>query len=157
MIHLYLRSAWSLRAIFLYVREGALGGEGYAVQICVRICSGLRIYDFLNALMEVVELGRSPSNRQNLPPAAFAGHIGAFAIHGSGLALGNVLLPSCWGVGRALRKSNILHSHKYTHISAPHTQPTLWRSFGACGNKLPARLGGGALYATLAGKGCMEQ
>lgn len=22
---------------FLYVREGALGGEGYAVQICVRI------------------------------------------------------------------------------------------------------------------------
>ena len=33
-------------------------------------------------------------DRQNLPLAAFAGHFGAFAIHGSSLTLGNVLLPS---------------------------------------------------------------
>ena len=63
---------------------------------------------------------RKHSNRQNLPLAAFAGHFGAFAIHGSGLALGNVLLPSCWIVYRTLRKSNILHSHKPVYIFAPH-------------------------------------
>ena len=55
--------------------------------------------------MEVVELGR---NRKR------------FAIHGSALTLGNVLLPSCWIVGRALSKSNILHSHKYKNISAQY-------------------------------------
>ena len=38
-----------------------------------------------------------------------------FAIHGSGLALGNVLLPSCCVSCRTLRKSNILHSHKFAH------------------------------------------
>ena len=32
-----------------------------------------------------------------------------FAIHGSGLAPGNVLLPGCWETYRTLRKSNILH------------------------------------------------
>ena len=66
---------------------------------------------------------RKHSNRQNLPLAAFAGHFGAFAIHGSGLALGNVLLPSCCVSCRTLRKSNILHSHKLTHCISTAANP----------------------------------
>ena len=77
-----------------------------------------------------------PFDRQNLPLAAFAGRIGAFAIHGSSLALGNVLLPSCWETYRTLRKSNILHkaqipdclsvvslhtAQAHFHKSLPHT------------------------------------
>ena len=63
-------------------------------------------------------LPTQPLDRQNLPLAAFAGHIGAFAIHGSGLALGNVLLPSCWEAYGTLRKSNVLHKDKYGKLYA---------------------------------------
>ncbi len=66
-------------------------------------------------------MGTQSRDRQNLPLAAFAGHFGAFAFLGSGLTLGNVLLPSCWGECRTLRKSNILHSHKNEAIFMQHT------------------------------------
>ena len=69
-------------------------------------------------------------DRQNLPLADFAGHFGAFAIHGSGLALGNVLLPSCWIVYRTLRKANILHSHKFSPVFLRYTLAALWVYFG---------------------------
>ena len=55
-----------------------------------------------------------------------AGHIGAFAIHGSGLALGNVLLPSCWMTYRALRKSNILHTSQTTYNLGTVSYPKLY-------------------------------
>ena len=91
--------------------------EGYHAETVRNLCRVTDIIFSKCSNIGVLKLTQ-PLDRQNLPLAAFAGRIGAFAIHGSGLALGNVLLPSCWIVYRTLRKSNIRHSHKYEPLSA---------------------------------------
>ena len=82
--------------------------EGYHAETVRNLCRVTDIIFSKCSNIGVLKLTQ-PFDRQNLPLAAFAGRIGAFAIHGSGLALGNVLLPSCWEMYRTLRKSNILH------------------------------------------------
>ena len=42
-----------------------------------------------------------------------------FAIHGSSLAPGNILLPGCWETYRTLRKSNILHKSQIIYKPSP--------------------------------------